>query len=278
MRFKTSVFTLLPLLMSFFPNISNAQNCSCLTFFDPKPKPSWISGEKITEAYYSTYGSSYCTGLQKVDTQRSDKSAKANLSRMIQAQIKSTQNIKQGNSGNGVLYSHLTENTIISTDLILGGSLIHDRWVDPKTCTIYSATRIGTSDVDNALIDQQSKEASKLTNQFYSISKSKYSIVSPRIETALSDIRVRFNSGKNSLVIKSRVFDINEKPGRLVNLIIEIEIFDPTTSQSIWKKAYPGKGLSFKDTSKSILVDKALTNAMKTAMKELQMFILENNR
>jgi hypothetical protein len=278
MKVNMHLFAVISLFIALFPNTSIANNCSCLTFFEVKPKPDWVSAEKITASHYSTYGASYCTGLQIIDVGRSDKSAKANLSRMIQAQIKSTQNIKQSNFGNGATFSHLTENTTVNTDLILAGSLVYDRWIDPKSCTIFSATQINIAAINKAILDQKSREAAKLINQFYSVSEGQHPIVKSKIESALSDILVRFSIGKDALIISNRVFDIKEKPGRLVSLTLEIEIVDPRTKQSIWKKGYAGKGLSFKDTRKSILVKKALNSAMKNATKELQAFIVENKR
>jgi len=161
---------------------------------------------------------------------------------------------------------------------MLVGSLIDDRWVTPKSCTIFSATRINVSKIEKSIVDQKSREASKLINQLYSISVSQHPIVKSKIESALSEIKVKFSDAGSSLIINNKFFELKEKPGKLVSLRLEIEILDPETKQIIWKKGYFGKGLSFKDTKKSILVDKALNSAMKKAIKELQEFILQNNR
>ena len=85
MKTKINLLSSIFLFISLLPNVSNATNCPCLTFFETKSKPDWISAEKITKSHYLTCGYSYCAGLQKIDTKRSDKSAKANLTRMIQA-------------------------------------------------------------------------------------------------------------------------------------------------------------------------------------------------
>jgi hypothetical protein len=273
---KIKRLSLISLFFALVPSYSNAASCSCISFFEEKPKPSWISAEKITDADYLTYGSTYCTGLQKIDTNRADQAALANLTRMIQAQVQSTQNIKQGNYGNGVAYSHLTENTTIDTNLMLNGSYIYDRWVDPQNCTIFSATKIEISEIEKSIAEQKLKESAKLVNQLYVILDSEHQIIKSQIETALSEIKVKFSNDKTALVVKSRVFDFFEKPGKLVKLMLELEIYNPNTKQIIWKKAYAGKGLSFQVTEKEVLIDKALNSAINVANKELKAFILQN--
>lgn len=266
------------LVLFFVSDISNAANCSCLPYFENKAKPNWIGSEQISDGKYSTYGSTYCTGLQKVDTARADDSAKANLTRMIQAQIQSTQKINQGSYGNGVAYSHLTEKTTINTDLILNGSFIYDRWVDPESCTLFSATQIPIAEVEKSIAEQQITEAAMLVNQVYSFSQTKYPIVISTLESMLSELKIKFGNDKNALIIKNRVFDLEEKPGKLVNLRLEIEIFDPKVNQTIWKKSYSGKGLSFNIVEQDILINKALNSALKKVKKEIQTFIMENSR
>ena len=243
---------------------ANAGNCSCKGYFPEAAKPDWLGVESITEHAYFTQGSSFCTGLKKLDVERADKSALANLSRMINAHINSVQSSKQASLGYGVTTDSFTEETTIKADLLLKNAHIVDHWLDLKFCTLYAASKVNISDARNALLQKQLQEKSQLLNQVFFVRSNASSVVDTYMHNLLSELGARTtkNINDSQIEITYKIHDIRPITEKLLKLVLSVDIKDTSQGNSIWHSSFKGKGLSFRAKESSHLTQIALTDAL----------------
>ncbi|MCW8863812.1 MAG: hypothetical protein OQK09_08180 [Colwellia sp.] len=247
--------------------------CSCKDYFPEVTDASSFEQENITEKYYLSHGSSFCSGLKQFDTSRADKSARANLSRMINAQIQSSQQNYSASFGYGTTSEKFVEQTNIKSELSLESAYIYKRWVDVKYCTIYSAIRMDVEKAEAAAEKQHQKEQTKLINQIFYIEPNTHVEIKSHLKNILSERGIKLAQSKSAsdVILNTKVENVQYLRRKLVKLILSISIENKYTGNLVWQHSAKGKGLSFQHKEKPYLVEKALSDAL----DRLSPYILE---
>jgi len=241
-------------------------NCSCADYLSKRAKPDWVGVDKNQSNWYLSNGVSECTGIQSIDFEEADLSARTNLSRILNSDIKSqiTMVQKSASDGSGSKYGNII--TQATTSSLLSNSLIYERWLDHDSCTIYSAVKISFADVNLALKKLKLGDTNKLINRGFTIrAKEKYhSRLIIIMQSLLVNAGVKNSSTlaqKNAYTLEGSIIDadfFNEN--RVAKVTIQFSIIAPNKN-IIWTHQEKGKSVSFGGISTKQLLNKAINQA-----------------
>lgn len=253
------------------PFEANASLCGCNAYFTVTAKPSWVGRETLNKQHYITHGSANCTGLKKQDVAQADKSALANLTRMIGSQVQSTQSIKQADFGLGVTLDSFKENTSIISDLSLSNTHVFDHWLDRKNCTVYAAIKMNTVDVAKTLLTHKNQQKNKWLNQTFFIKAGADTTVTTRLNNILSALSIvtTANRSKSNLIITPSVKSLSKPSKTLAQLTLTIDIKARNGGPQLWRATTQGKGFSYQAKNKDTLHRLAISDALERITADL---------
>lgn len=262
--------------------------CSCTSYMPSKPQPDWVLTESTASGVYKSQGIGQCTGLQSLDIEEADITARANLGRMLSSQIESEVLLVRTDLGEGTGKSEGKISSRQSSAIALEHSVIYDHWVGPISCTIHSAVRVSQADIQAALKKQEREINAALRNQVFSVNtQGAYSDVLHRsILQMLSDAgitKVRLTSNadgyqSDAFIFKAEVTDqewLNN--GRLARVNVNLYIEAPDGSV-IWIYQTTGKGMSYSTRDRNYLVKLAIKQAGQNASQPFQQALSKNVR
>ena len=260
------------------PDVPVVRACSCADYFPSTPRPAWVDSPASTAEYIYATGLTSCNAIKSIDIESADKQARANLATNIMVNIKTVITTKD-RSYDGVNSSTYIQDSEIASKLQLNSAEIYDHWVDPITCTVYSAARYPQSLKDKAITDYHESVAKKIINQSFKVQylSKELNEVPGVLENYLTTAGVaKFEkNGRLSLSAKISKIDKQEK-SVVVSILLAIK--DQKTGRELWKKTINGKGATFKaSTSKSVLQKKAIQDAFKAANRDLTDFIKQSS-
>ena len=156
--------------------VKPTHSCSCGDYFPSKQRPSWVDTEGLSNNIYYSHGIAQCSGIKPIDIKESSVNARGNLSRMLETNVQSdillirkSNTATQGGGESG------RAETSISSEALLNNSSIYAHWVDPDSCTVYSAVKLAKDDLDRTINEAKETENAKLKNQrFFILAEGEY--------------------------------------------------------------------------------------------------------
>jgi predicted small secreted protein len=288
MKEKNYLIFILVALSSFLSSCSSMQpvtrdsgfgvSCVCDNYFKSQNRPSWVdAGDVVTQQIYQSAGSSQCTGMQNIDIDNADLSARTKLGRILNAQVSSNISETRNTYGNGVGSSKSFIKSSLISKAVLENSRIAERWVDPISCTVYSQVQITTSELKIAKDRIAKADAAKLINQsFYIDTTDNDPDYRDLVDSAAGVILSQIGAGKvfdsqnpSAYQIKFTFLATQIKDGKSVRGELLTKIFDPSKS-IIWQHTTPAKGVSYNYASNRDLSKKAIDSAMRSLRPILQ--------
>jgi len=216
---------------------------------------------------YLSHGISECTGIQSMDFEEADTSARINLSHLISSHVESETVLIQDDFGGGAGSSRGTVTSKQSTDSLLEKSVIYDRWLDSKSCVLYSAVKISQVNIQDTIKRIELDRQNKLVNQRFLVrAKGEYNHkLTERMQQLLIDSGVKRVTTLadattyilHGVVASHEFLDQN----KLVKVTVQLKIFNPQ-KDLIWAHQVVGKGVSFGGVSKDNLLNKAIKQAV----------------
>ncbi len=269
---------LLTLLCGNAITAQEAHKCVCADYFTtPTARPAWTSNEGFKHGFYFTHGIAQCTGIQELDLPRADKNARTALSTLLRVQVEHKTHIRRtdGRSGEAVLQARI--DTVLESSALLEKSYIYDRWVDPASCSIYSAVRLSRMDLQVSAARQKSGIAYQ---PLMIVAKGKESeAIESELRQLLSQLKVRrvlphaqhaAHQSVHRLIAEATHRMRRSPSGTVLYVKLMLNIAN-AAGESIWTHHSKGKGVSFlPDTPQDILYEKALHSAVQHARQSLK--------
>lgn len=271
------IFVLSLLIISCGRQTKKEENaCSCDHYFAAQPRPTWVDTEGLRNQVYYSQGIAQCTGLKTIDVKEASVNARGNLSRMLETQVQTEiLLIREGNTAtrSGSESGKLT--TSITSDALLSNSSIYAHWMDPNSCTVYSAVKLAKADIDQALKEAKQKEQNKLKNQrFVVISEGDYEdTLKVALTQVLSDNGVRqISDNVNEADYRFRV-TLNSVDIFKDKKLVRVSLFARIVSldgQTVWSASLRGKSISLQQFQEDYQIREALINSFKQNKLSIQ--------
>lgn len=256
------------------------RSCGCADYMTSAARPAWIDRETVTDDEYQSQGIAECTGIKSMDYADADKRARDNLGRMVNVQVKSeVVSVLRDNGINGGVsrFGQITSEQVSSA--LLKNSEIFTHWVDADSCVIYSGVRVTKSDIVHAIREAEEAESRKLVNQRWRIkAEGPYAdIVKVRLGQTLSNLGVVVLGGGSTsdFVIASSVNNASIEDDKHVARV-NLNIAASHGNEVIWNRQLQGKGVSFGNENESVLLRKAIQDALDNVKEPLEMFMRES--
>ncbi len=250
-------------------------SCSCAGYLPAAPRPDWVESEHLVDGIYQTQGIAACTGVQELDFKVADEAARQNLGRMLQVHIRNRTYSVQGEYVPGAGYSEGKISSWSDSEGILTRSRIFARWVDPKTCTVYSGAHITVQDIAEARHKADERAMRQLSNQPFAVITSgpQQYLVAQRLVAFLSQAGVRHvvrAPDDKTYVVVARLADsrFNEND-TVAHVELVIDISDPH-GRILWSRQQSGKAVSLKHTGRFALLSEAVADAFDRFLKDVR--------
>lgn len=264
------------------PTPTTNLNCVCVDYFSGSPRPEWVdAGDIVNVNIYQATGNSQCTGLKNIDLEKSGLSARTNLSRIINTQVKSSIEINEI-TDSGMTSSRTSINSFMHSEGYLENSQITHKWVDPVSCTVYSRAQISTADVESNKTRIANKEASRLKNKLFYLDFSDNSdehidLISASAGSLISELgvkRLASDTKTTAYHLSFTFIPTNIVEGRSIRGSLLAKIIDPDKS-TIWQKTIPAKGVSYSYATNRVLKEKAISSAMRSMKPHIKTILYE---
>ena len=278
---KITAFLIIPLLLLLSGCGSNKKkqehSCSCDNYFGKKNKPSWVDTEGLKNGVYYSQGIAQCTGLKTIDTKESSVNARGNLSRMLETQVQTEiLLIRKSDTATRSGSESGQATTSIASDALLNNSSIYDYWIDPDSCTVYSAVKLSKSDIDQAVAKAKAKEQAKFKNQTFAIhAEGQYqkqlqlSITKILNDNGVSKIVPNSEQANYAFKAKIQAIDVFEEK-KLVRIEVFVSIVSLLDNSTKWSAQLNGKSISLQGFQKDYQIRQALINAFEQDDEKLQ--------
>jgi hypothetical protein len=253
-------------------------NCVCDNYFTSQPRPSWVdAGDVVTQQFYQSAGSSQCTGLQNIDIDKADLSARTKLGRILNTEVSSKISETRSSYGNGVGSSKSSIKSSLLSEGVLENSQITERWVDPNSCTVFARVKITTSELEATKAKIAKADAARLINQSFYINttdndpdfRDLVGSAAGVIVSQLGVTKVLNKPDPSAHQIKFTFLVTQLNDGKFIRGELLTKILDPSKS-IIWQQATPAKGVSFSYASNRDLTRKAIDSGMRSLRPILQ--------
>lgn len=238
-------------------------SCVCLNYLPSQPRPIWVQGDQVTDKHYIASGLTRCTGLQDIDFQDAEISARASLARLISAQVVSSVNYQES-MHNSVSRSSMNTDTQINSSALLNEAVIFERWVDANTCTLYAGILLSKTNFQKSIKNKETQEKALLANQ--TISFAGHNQADDRVMNELAsrlskgEIRGITTKDQARLKVSVNVSDV-QHTGKSCHLNLHLSLVDQSSGKTIWSTHASGKGASHTGKSYNILFDRAISDA-----------------
>jgi len=253
-------------------------NCVCDNYFTSQPRPSWVdAGDVVTQQFYQSAGSSQCTGLQNIDIDKADLSARTKLGRILNTQVSSNISETRSTYGNGTGSSKSSIKSSLLSEGVLENSQITERWVDPNSCTIFARVQITTIELDATKAKIVRADAARLINQsFYIDTTDNDPDYRDLVESAAGVIVSKLGVTKlvnkpdpSAYQIKFTFLATQLNAEKFLRGELLTKILDPSKS-IIWQQTTPAKGVSYSNSSNRELTRKAIDSGMRRLQPTLK--------
>lgn len=258
-------------------------SCNCSGYLPKKPRPAWAQGDAISGGNYRTAGLSQCTGLQNIDFERADLSARNNLALIVSAHVQSDVKLTQKDYGNGTGHSNASIERQQRAEQWLPNSVIYERWLDPVSCTIYAAAKVSEVDIKHAVKTYEAAQAALRVNQHYlvKVKGNQATSIKRAIETALNKHGVQQLGGvanSKSYTVNATVSDervLNNS--QLLRANLHLAVNSPG-GQTLWSQTLAIKGIAFSPQPKNELLQRAIRDGLDQIEPALVDFLNQDSR
>lgn len=257
-----------------------ARSCGCADYTASVARPAWIDSESATDDVYQSQGIAECTGIKSMDYADADQRARDNLGRMVNVQVKSEVLSVQKDSGlNGgsSRFGQITSEQVSS--VLLKNSEIFSHWVDADSCAIYAGVRVSKADIARAIKEAEAAEKRKMVNQRWRLKGdgAYANIITAQLGQTLSKLGVILREGGSAtdFVMSGNVSDVSmHNDNHLARISLKLEARNG--DGVIWNRLVQGKGVSFNRESETVLLKKAVEDALDNARESLGKFMQES--
>lgn len=243
-------------------------SCGCSDYMDAAPRPAWVDGgDIVTASYRQSHGTANCTGLKNIDFDAADLAARAKLSRMISAKtdIRISETRRDYGYGAGSAEARIDSSQI--SQVVLEGSRIEARWIDPESCLVYAAVRLPNASYEATKKRLAAQEKARLVNQRFYLNVQGAPEDQASLRAALA--QSLSEAGVSRMVEKAEVADIEARIA-IANLNVSDTSLNGQVSVSLyrdetnlWSRSFTAKAASFSAKPKNALLTRALENAMR---------------
>ncbi|MFP8845540.1 hypothetical protein ACLILW_17885 [Shewanella baltica] len=246
----------------------NASACSCASYYDERPAPSWVYAQAANAHAIHASGASMCTGMKHIDERRADTDGRGALSKILGTQVQTTETTKL-TVRNQTSLSSFQSLSLLQSKQLLKNATVFDRWVDAENCIVYSAMKVSFTDIEAAKAAEESEKQGKLLakNACVLAKGSNANLSSKSLTALLTQQGFIINSAKKCQIQYRITTDIVDTGNDFVKSQTQVVVGHG--SDLLWQKTYPGKSLSFNRTSRSELVKAALWDSLDQFQSDL---------
>ena len=261
------------------PPQAAAPPCSCSKYQAAKPRPAWVDrSDHVTPLVFQSTGLAACTGVQTLDTEKADLSARSKLSRVLSSRFDVRISETRTDTGSGAGYAQAAITATQISQTVVEGSRIFDRWVDPASCTVYAGVELSAAKLAEAKAEIERAEKARLVNQaFFVTAKGPHAA---RLQAAAAQLmseagvtRLPDSKAGASHVLEAAFAPLENTP-TLVRGRVTLRL---TTADGslVWTQTLPAKGLSYRETTPELLAERAITAGMERMAAPLRRRLMQ---
>ena len=248
-------------------------DCGCTDYMPPTPRPSWVDrADNVTAAFVETQGAVQCTGLQEVDYEGADLSARGKLSRIINIKTDFALSETRTDEGYGAGRARARIDSSQISRVVLEGSRITARWVDPDTCRVHTQVRLSRSDMEQTKARLATEEAARLVNQRFIVQAEgpHAAVLIGGAKQALSEAGVSriVDRAEAAHRVNVRLDNVTEEGYGLIGQL-SLAVISPA-GETVWSRTVPAKAASYSRKSKEFLVSRAVQSALRNLRPALK--------
>lgn len=251
--------------------------CACSSYVSAAPRPAWVdAGDIQNAALVASQGSAQCTGVRQIDFDAADLSARSKLARIIETRTEVTLSETRSDAGYGAGSSQARIDASAVSKVVLEGSTIAARWVDPDSCLLHAQASITRTTLEATKARLAAEEAARLINQpFMIIASGAYAAaIEAQVKQALSKagmtkIVSTADSRSHRAVTDLQIIARDKKS---LNGQLTLALQSPA-GDTLWSRTVAARGVSYSEKSEAELVARALSSAMRQMAAPLKSVI-----
>lgn len=256
-----------------------SQGCGCSDYMSAAPRPAWVDGgDTVTATLVASQGSTQCTGLKQVDVDAADLSARSKLSRIvnIETDIALTETRTDVGFGAGRSEARIEASEI--SRVVLEGSRIAARWVDPETCRIYARAELPRAEMEKTRARLSAEEEARLVNQvfFVTTDDTHAEALNAGVAEALSRAGVSqivTSETQNAYRAIARLNTI-DRQGNGLTARLALSLLAPN-GKIVWSQTVPARAASYAQKSETALINRAIASALRDLAPALRAILLK---
>lgn len=251
-----------------------SQGCGCSGYMAETPRPAWVDGgDTVTPTMVASQGSTQCTGLKQIDLDAADLSARSKLSRILNVKTDIALTETRTDVGFGAGGSSARIETGELSRVVLEGSRIGARWVDPESCRIYARADLPRAQMEKTKARLEAEEKARLVNQtFFITSEGSYAAsLNAGIAEALSAAGVKriVTSTTPNAYRAVAGLDTIERAGNGLTARLSLSFIAPN-GDTVWSRTVPARAASYDRKSDQALINRAIGAALRDMAPKLR--------
>lgn len=251
--------------------------CACQTYVAAAPRPAWVdSGDTQDASLIASHGSAQCSGVRQIDFDAADLAARAKLARIIETRTQVTLSETRTDAGYGAGRAEARIDASAVSKVVLEGSTIAARWVDPATCLLHARATLSRATFEATKARLASEEAARLVNQPFIVASSgpHEKAIRTAVEQALSQAGmmkiISTKDRKTHRAIAALQINDRDKTSLIGQLTLALQTPE---GETIWSRTVAARAASYSAKSEAALVARALSSAMRLIQAPLATMI-----
>ena len=256
-----------------------SQGCGCSDYMSEAPRPAWVDGgDTVTATLVASQGSTQCTGLKQVDVDAADLSARSKLSRIVNIETDITLTETRTDVGFGAGRSEARIEASEISRVVLEGSRIAARWVDPETCRIYARAELPRAEMEKTRARLSAEEEARLVNQVFFVTTDdthaealNAGVAEALSRAGVSQIVTRETQNAYRAIARLNTID---RQGNGLTARLALSLLAPN-GNIVWSQTVPARAASYAQKSELALINRAIASALRDLAPALRAILLK---
>lgn len=240
--------------------------CACDGYLTAKPRPAWVdAGDQLDAAQLASSATAMCSGVRQIDFDAADLSARGRLSRVISTKTDFSLSETRTDEGFGAGRREARIDASQISRVVLEGSRIDARWVDPQSCLVHARATLSRTTLAATKARLAAEEAAKPVNQMFFVeAQGRHgAALAAALGQALSEAGVSrlVDTPDGAYLARARLDNMAvEENGLSGNL--SIALITPG-GETIWQRSIAARAASYSKKPEAVLVTRAVTSALR---------------
>lgn len=248
--------------------------CACSAYVSAAPRPAWVdTGDTQDAAIIASQGTTQCTGVRQIDFDAADLSARGKLARIIETRTEVSLSETRTDAGYGAGSSRARIDASAVSKVVLEGSTIAERWVDPDTCLLHARATLSRATLAATKAKLAAEEAARLRNQrlFVTAQGTYDDAIEAAVKQALSQAGMTKISAAPDGTAYRAVADLQIVEVDKTALSGQLTLaFQSPDGDTLWSRTVAARAASYSTKTEAALVARALSSALRQLAPALQ--------